>query len=121
MPAARTMPTTTPSRLPAIPSASPWRRMRPSTWREVVPAARSRPNSRVRSPTVMASVLPTRNAPTTMATRPNRNATLLKLAWAAANRAAASAAVSTMNGSSRRSVTAATASVTLVSPTSRST
>ena len=45
-----------------------------STWRLVVPAARSRPISRTRSPTVMAIVFATRNAPTTRATSPNRKA-----------------------------------------------
>ncbi len=86
MAAARTIPATTPARLPITPRASAWRSTIPSTCLDVVPAARSRPSSRVRSPTVMASVLPTRNAPTTSATRPNSSATPTKPACADANR-----------------------------------
>ena len=67
--AASAMPADAPRRrCRAAPAPAPGAGRCPSTWREVVPAARSSPSSRVRSPTVMASVLPTRNAPTTSAT-----------------------------------------------------
>ena len=42
--------------------------MNDMTWRRVAPAARSRPTSRIRSATVIDSVLKMRNAPANSAT-----------------------------------------------------
>ena len=97
--AASAMPSTTPRTEPARPRASAWRPKMPSTWRAVVPAARRRPTSRVRSVRVMTMVLATRKPPTASATRPNRNAMPAKPFWARASWEAASATVSTTNGS----------------------
>ena len=48
---------------PATPRTSAWVSMNDMTWRRVAPAARSRPTSRIRSETVIDSVLKMRNAP----------------------------------------------------------
>ena len=61
--AANPMPAATPSTEPTTPRKSAWSRTSPMTWARVVPAARSRPTSRVSSATVMDSVLKMRNAP----------------------------------------------------------
>ncbi len=119
--AATATPSSTPTTPPSRPRARPWRRKSPITCREVVPAARSSPTSRVRSARVMASVLATRNAPTASATSPNRKASPANPAWARPSCCSASATVSTTNGSVMVRSSAARTSSSAPSATFRST
>ncbi len=68
MTAASPSPIAIPMAEPTIPSTSAWASTIPATCRRVAPAARSRPTSRIRSVTVIESVLKMRNAPTKSAT-----------------------------------------------------
>ena len=67
MSSARAMPTTSPTTDPTRPRMTACTMTNRPTCRRVAPAARSRPNSRTRSVTVIDSVLKMRNAPTNRA------------------------------------------------------
>ena len=67
MPAASRAPMANPSSDPTTPNTRAWASMNQVTWPRVAPAARSRPTSRMRSPTVIDRVLKMRNAPTNSA------------------------------------------------------
>ena len=58
-----TAPSARPSSDPRTPTTTAWTRMNRWTWPRVAPAARSSPTSRIRSTTVIESVLTMRNAP----------------------------------------------------------
>ena len=119
--AAKPTPRPRPTTLPTTATTAPWRRKMPITWRPVRPAARSRPISRVCSLSVMASVLATRNEPTTSATSPNRKAMPANPCCARLSWISVSANRSTMNGSVIWLFRAASTSGPRPSSTTRST